>query len=584
MKPIVYYRNPVKPSSELTRIVNLPRRPQEDLSSARGLALAQLMTRKLSINTECRCEEKCIKELKPVQGWALYEMQTIGGLFGALGVGSGKTTLGILAPLVVPEVKLAVLFIPPTLKEQLWKEYYALRRHFRVPSLIVDDKGEIVKGAPVLQCVPYSMFSRKDATDYLERLQPDLIIADECHRFKHKSSASTSRFIRYMAKHPETRFAGWSGTITNKSIKDYAHLLTFALDVRAPIPQDNPTLEEWALAIDPSDNPAQPGALTALCQDGESIQQGYYRRFSETRGVVATKSSAIDASMSLLERTIKVPHEVDTLLKSLRSSWTRPDGEELVSALDVSNVASQLAAGFYYRWRFPRKEPHELIDEWFKIRQAWNKELREKLKNRSEHLDSPLLCENAAARALASYEGDLPIWHSDHFAEWSRIKKQVYHETEAVWVSDFLAHDAAEYARKHKVVVWYEHNAFGDKVAQLANLPKHGGGPNAEREILAEKGDRSIIASIPSHGTGRDGLQKLFVEQLVTTPPTSGQTWEQLLGRLHRHGQTADEITTHVYRHTKEYKEALDTATLQAQYIQDTLGTQQKLLLAARDF
>jgi len=174
------------------------------------------------------------------------------------------------------------------------------------------------------------------------------------------------------------------------------------------------------------------------------------------------------------------------------------------------------------------------------------------------------------------------VGRSEHYSQWECIKDQVYHETEAIWVSDFLAEDASDFAFKNRVLVWYMHDAFGERVSRISKLPKHGGGPDAEKNILAETGKRSLIVSIPSHGTGRDGLQKLFAEQLVTTSPASGQTWEQLLGRLHRQGQPQDEIVTHVYRHTKEQKEALATAFRQAQYIQTTLGTTQKLLFASK--
>ena len=35
----------------------------------------------------------------------------------------------------------------------------------------------------------------------------------------------------------------------------------------------------------------------------------------------------------------------------------------------------QLSAGFFYRWRYPRGEPEVLILDWFRKRQAWNREL-----------------------------------------------------------------------------------------------------------------------------------------------------------------------------------------------------------------
>jgi hypothetical protein len=149
-----------------------------------------------------------------------------------------------------------------------------------------------------------------------------------------------------------------------------------------------------------------------------------------------------------------------------------------------------------------------------------------------------------------------------------------------VWVSDYLAEDAASWAKKNLGIVWYDADAFGERLAKISGLPKHGGGPDGEERIRAEKGDRSIVASIKAHGTGRDGLQYLYREQLVACPPASGDTWEQLVGRLHREGQTADEVVTHVYRHTEELRAAIDKALEQARYVQGTTRSLQKLLIS----
>jgi hypothetical protein len=106
----------------------------------------------------------------------------------------------------------------------------------------------------------------------------------------------------------------------------------------------------------------------------------------------------------------------------------------------------------------------------------------------------------------------------------------------------------------------------------------------AESRLRAEKGDRSIVASIKAHGTGRDGLQYIFSKNLVANPPSSGATWEQLLGRTHRVGQRSDEVEVWTYRHTPELRECLDDAIGQARYIHATLGLEQKLLTASLGF
>ena len=134
------------------------------------------------------------------------------------------------------------------------------------------------------------------------------------------------------------------------------------------------------------------------------------------------------------------------------------------------------------------------------------------------------------------------------------------------------------------VVERLEFGAFGRRVAEISDLPRHGGGPDSERAILAESGKTSIIASIKSHGTGRDGLQFLFSKQHVAQPPSSGDAWEQLMGRLHREGQRADEVDTWVPRHTDEMKESIDKAFADARFIAEVMGTSQKLLLATCDF
>jgi len=70
----------------------------------------------------------------------------------------------------------------------------------------------------------------------------------------------------------------------------------------------------------------------------------------------------------------------------------------------------------------------------------------------------------------------------------------------------------------------------------------------------------------------------------VTTSPTSGTVWEQLLGRTHRPGQEADEVTVDVYRHTLEMRSAVNKALRDADYQQTTTGNQQKLLSATYTF
>ena len=587
-------RPEVEDSDDLQRIIALPRRPQLKLDAPFVKEFVARVTARFRRDRPegCGCSKAgraCITELKPAQAWALDEITQTGGLVGAIGVGHGKTGLDILAPLALSGCRTAVLLIPSSLQKQFARDYLIWAEHFRVPSLIIGAQTFIVPGSPVLHVVPFSKFSRPQATTLLESIQPDTIIVDEAHKIRHANTATTSRVLRYFTEHRSTRLLCWSGTITSDSIKNYAHLCALALRERSPLPIDPTVVASWALAIDPSEWQAPIGKLRQLCKPGEHIYEAFNRRLVETQGFIATRSGSIDAAINMFERKVKVPAKIEELLARLRDpdvegGWCRPDGEEFIDALQVQACARQLAAGFYYRWKFPKGEPVELIEEWFAARKAWNKELRAKLKTRRELLDSEDLCTKAAERYHCGYVGELPVWKSEFWPAWNRLKNTVYHETEAVWLDDFLVDDACQWLAQHRGICWYEHEAFGERVAQKAGLPLHSGGPKADARIRAEKGDRSLVVSRNSHGTGRDGLQLLFHEQLFSNPPSSGDAWEQNLGRLHRIGQKADEVNTWVYRHTVEMAEAIDKAVIKAKYIQGTIGTSQKLLVANCDF
>lgn len=587
----------IESSADLRRVLALPRRPQPLEGTPTADALLELINRRFALPPgPCRCKElgrECITRLRLTQAWALYEIGLHGGLLGPIGVGHGKTILDLLAPLALRDCKTVVLLVPPGLVTQLIAEYELVGQHFRMPSMVVHGRAEgsvTVPGAPVLHVFPYSRLSRPEATVFLETLAPDAIIADEVHKLRHADTATTSRVLRYFANHSETRFCGWSGSITDSSIEDYAHLSALALRYKSPLPLDPMVVEDWARAIDPSDYPAPAGALLDLCEPGQSLIEGYHRRLVETPGVVATTEPAVDCELSIDERKAPaLPHEVKEALTTLRASWVRPDGEELVEVLEMLRCAHQLSCGFYYRWIFPRGEPVSVIEEWLAARKAWRRELREQLKTRAEHLDSPKLCATAAARGWRDefsskrvgdlwYRDDgLPCWKAGTWERWKAARGTVEHETECVRIDDFLAQDAAAWGRDNRGVIWYQHKAFGEWVAEISGLPLHGGGPQAGPLIARERGDRSIVASIKSHGTGRDGLQRLFHTQLVANPPSSATDWEQLLGRLHRIGQNARTVHALFYRHTPELREHVDQALKRALYVQGTLGSAQKL-------
>lgn len=599
---------PVGNSADLQRILALPRREPFAPRSVMMAAVKQLMEGRLARhNPSCRCAQilerhgmitqACITSLMEIQAWTLFEISVVQGLLGPIGVGHGKTALDILAPLVMPNCRLAVLLVPPGLVSQLIAEYELFGQHFRVPSLVVHHKvspkiapnGEysaISDTGVTLHVFPYSRLQRAEAAVWLEHFTDpviDTVIADEVHYLRNAGTATTSRVLRFYGNHPTTRFCGWSGSVTDSSIKDYGHLSALALKYGSPLPLDPNTLADWARAIDPVPFAAPMGALQALCSEGEHVQQGFHRRLVQTMGVITTSEPSITARLTIRERKApEIPQAVRDMLSQVRNKNERPDGEPLVDPLAVAKCAREVAQGFYYRWRFPKingvPQQREHIDRWYEARKSFMCELREFLKDRQEHLDSPLLCINAAERFHAGYKGPLPTWRADTWIPWRDIKDTVVWEPEAIRVNDYLAQDAAKWALENRGVVWYAAGAFGQWVAEISGLPMHGGGPEAPYLIARERGDRSIVASIKAHGTGRNGLQRIFYDQLVASPPSSATKWEQLLGRLYRTHQPAPEVFASFYAHTPEFRAALTQARQRAEYVQTTIGAEQKIL------
>lgn len=434
------------------------------------------------------------------------------------------------------------------------------------------------------------------------------------------------------------RYACHSGTFTTKSPRDFAHHCAIALRDGSPLPLDTKVLDEFTSALGelPGAN-AHPGELLTIATHAELTELRrlmgdnetdiarliFAQRFRETPGVVVTidgkprlgegpdEGKAID--LILTERACTLPDvpidlpglqprlrgkTLQEIIEDVRRTWERPDGEELVEVIEFVRCVRELASGLFYKWRFPRKEAPEVIDLWFTRRKAWGKELRGYLTNPQPYADSEYWATRAAMRWHLGYEhegkrydpftrkGPLPVFESGAFLPWLEVRDTVHPEPAHVWLHPFLVDNAVEWLKAHptKGIVWYEHVAFGQELYRRAkqaglNVPLYTGGDAANEQIREEDGTRSIIASIKAHGTGKN-LQR-FEYGLIGNPPSDGAAWEQLLGRWHRDGQRAPRVFGEVYRHTREYREAIDSAIGKANYIEKMTGSEQRLCYAS---
>lgn len=490
-----------------------------------------------------------------------------------------------------------MLLLPANLKPQLLEfDWHYYGQHWKLPNLAGGKWFH--PGRPLLYVIAYTQLQTAKNTNLLEEINPDTLILDEGHQAAGRTARGI-RVERYMSKHPETRYLTWSGTLVKRKLKDYSSHSTRALKAGSPTPAVYTLAEQWGKVLDPGEHRTAPGDLRRFCRTGQHVADAYREWVVNTPGVVSSgDAGGCDASVLISELKVTTPPKVAALLSSLEETAERPDGEQLVDVMSVASAARQLSCGFYYKWRWPRGEADPVKLEWLRVRKEWHKELRERLHHATEFMDSPLLLTKAAIRWHDGYwfiqrdeegkelerrfippkskTGPYKTWNSRWWPEWKAVRHTAKPETEPVWVDDFLVKACAEWLSAKPGLMWYEFSAFAKAVAAACPTATFcGPGDEGNEKVLRLTGKESCIISIRAHGTGKN-LQ-VFNRNLIANPPSAGDVSEQLLGRTHRNGQTADEVTFEYFRHTKSMIAALEKARELSEFISVTFGAKQIL-------
>lgn len=508
---------------------------------------------------------------------------------------------------VVRGAQRPVLVIPAKLRSKTEHEFQRLYTEWRGPPL---PNG--------IRIVNYEQLSRDYGDEQLRdgRGRPmgllelsgtDLIICDEVHRLKNEGAACTRKMRHFMNAYPDTPFVGLSGTITNKSILDYAHILVWCLKNRAPVPRSYTTLHEWANAIDvkvKDEDRLEVGALLELADTNDvatldpltAARRGYRRRLIETPGIVAYSKEYDGASLFVREITDGTPaaeggaeHKVrfgyneasEKAFADLRA-WKRPDTSTIPDGMTAWRHARELALGFNYLW-----SPWPPLP-WKNARAEWHKTVRAVLANNNRGFDSEkqvaLACSGSLHPSELHDRATRERWaeHRRKYAEWQAIKPTFTPNKVPWWIDEGPLQWCAAWMRSHKGIVWVEHIDFARRLAQLTGAPYFGeGGIDVATRRTIEQArpnrDGSIIASIESNKEGRN-LQEHWCENLITSAMSTADAWEQLLGRTHREGQLSDEVSCDVIVGCREQAEAWLGAKIKSQYIVDTSGLPAKIL------
>lgn len=547
-------------TAELQRVAALPRR----VWSATDLAwLASELTSILRTPAGTQT-------LRLVQALALHDAGTVGGLFGSIGVGEGKTLISFLIATIFANLLRPLLLVPASTIEKTLRDRIRYAQHWRIRN--------------DLRVLSNEMLGLVQNEHELENYRPGFIIIDELHKYRNKSCARTRRVARYLYKYPETPVFGFTGSVMSRGLGDFDQALIWCLKLGAPVPLPLEERYEWAAALDRKVDPMarrRPGALLKFCSAEEIAKYGdspqaarvaFQRRLVETPGVVATigEGEKVGAKITVRAVFYDVKPVVDENIHRLRRTMTTPDDWELMTAAEKWSHARQMALGLFYIWN-----PRPPLD-WREARRAWNKYVRETIA-RGRKLDS----EKHVANAIDA--GKLPEG-VEILARWRALKPTFTPKVEAVWFDDSALDAVARWMKEAPGIVWSTHTLFAERLAKHTGAPYYGaGGFDARGKYIEDADGRSsVIASIQANREGKN-MQEAFHRNLVVCPPDDSQWWEQFLGRTHRPGQTRDEVVVDVMIGCRENVRACQNALADAEAVHETTGKLQKLLMADVD-
>lgn len=565
--------NEVRDTQELRRVFALPKRTY--LSPEEAATFASQLTEQLK-------RPGGTMALRPIQAQALLEIHDTRGFLGSLRVGAGKTGVTALAlPMLqrfAPELKLqkAVLFVPAALVRKTQHEFEAWQDNFVIPTLP--------------QILSYEWLSRVTAEKFFEVVQPELVICDEVHRLKNKNAACTRRVARYFAKptkaHPHTPaqakalFVGMSGTVTKRSLMDFAHLSEWATRHTGfhPLPREYIELQAWCSAVDEKVEDFQryaPGALLPATTKSESPGAALIAartivadRIQETPGFLSTRDDVVPIAITIDFDKPKPSKAIEAALTQLRTKWVTPTGTECVSPVEVWRHEREIALGFCYRWVQPGPK------NWLEARTKWGRAVRTILGRYSLKLDSPFAIERAIKQGDIK---DTDVLQAHKL--WAEIKDAFEPETEPFWICEEPLKQIAERTRNGELV-WLEHRAIGARLEEDFGVAYHASkGLDAQGRMIESKNtSHKVAVSVASCSTGRN-LQ-VWSKNYISCPMPQGAAWEQLIGRTHRDGQQADEVSVTVRIGCTQNKIDFEQARADASYIEGVQGQPQKLSLA----
>ena len=568
----------------------------------------------------------------PGQDASILQYQKYGGAFCIVVVGGGKTlACQTIASMGFEKgLERIMILVPSSTYDQFQRRDIQFARRNVVlscPFHFIGGKPAKKRmaiaraGYPGVYVVPYSLLQLKDGRELIETIKPELIIADEMHYLKNRRSARTERLFQYINKY-KPEMVGLSGTITDKSINDYHHLIKACLGDRSPLPKQYVALQQWSMVLDsgvespdmdkivpitPITTWARKNFPDADIRSGvPGIRESYQLRLRTTPGVVHKNADELGVSLYIKNKPVRheQSEELQDLINQVDDEWVTPNGDPIDHAIHKYRWLSELNCGFWHKLEFPTVEElckskgysldkaEKLLESaktHHEIHNEYLIELRSFLSNkRRPGLDTPFLVGQAI--------------HQDRTVGLPDLLVELYHDTKAAVVKDMperestpivvdtyrakavadMVEEIYNQEKRRDILIFYHWTAFAQMIVE--EFKRRGvehyfcpAGGEYNRLIIDPKtAEFPTLASVNAHGAGKN-LQHFGICALAQ-PVRSAKMMEQALGRTHRTGQTREEVMV-INNLTTPFDHLSYSATLNdAFYIQQSTGVRQKIL------
>lgn len=603
-------------------------------------------------------------KLRDLQIDSAYTYETFGGLLGPQGVGHGKTINTILCAVIGIRKRghrRVLLVVPSEVYSQLSKkDLPAARRHLALDGIafwfVQGDRTARMRAAsqpgPGVFIYAYSSMSTATGYDELAAICPTLFILDEAHSVARDTSARTKRFMTVMSQVEKglrdgklgadvqaraIEMVALSGTITKKSVKDYAHLSRRCLRENSPLPIREAAVTSFAQAVDADvvgtgqtdldrermrqlvewsrmhgHDPYTAAKMQLTVQ--EATRDAFRFRLNTSPGVVATSDSSVGCSLIIAWSEPPRPKSVEAdkladLMRKVVQDMRTPDGDVIDYGMHTFKWLWELSAGFYNSLIWPTvdelrttnaqrgkpitepeaeallqgaKDHHALLQEYHKLLRAF-------LDTRHQPgCDSPMLVAQEITRQLDGSTARYRIpselrqayqIHRDALFDDLPSRRRV-----PVRICDYKIRSAVEWCRHHAPqnkgpggMVWFHHPEIGRWISEslTAEGIQHTVAMAGDNDAPFKEG---LVVSSYAHATGKN-LQHQN-RNLVVELRREAAVMEQMLGRTHRSGQLADDVRADVFV-SNGFDLALFNALLRdSDYIQSTTGMMQRLCYA----